>query len=251
MIPSIELGPLTIQTFGLSVAIAFLCAGAVLMRRFRELGWEPDWAYEATGAALVGGIVGARLWWAFTDLSAFGDDPAGRLFGGSGLTWYGGAIGGTLAVWGWTLWRRLPAWHVAGAAVPALALGYALGRVGCQISGDGDYGVASDVPWAMAYPDGVVPTNEVVHPTPIYETLWMGLVALMLWHLRDRVAPQRLVAAYLVAAGLERFVVEFWRRNPTVDGLITVAQITALISIALGVALIVATRTASGSGRPA
>jgi phosphatidylglycerol:prolipoprotein diacylglycerol transferase len=251
VIPSIELGPLTIQTFGLSVAIAFLCAGAVLMRRFRELGWEPDWAYEATGAALVGGIVGARLWWAFTDLSAFGDDPVGRLVGGSGLTWYGGAIGGTLAVWGWTLWRRLPAWHVAGGAVPALALGYALGRVGCQISGDGDYGVASDVPWAMAYPDGVVPTNEVVHPTPIYETLWMGLVALMLWHLRDRVAPQRLVAAYLVAAGLERFVVEFWRRNPTVDGLITVAQITALISIALGVALIVVTRTAGRSGRPA
>lgn len=251
MIPSIELGPLTIQTFGLCVAIAFLCSGAVLMRRFRELGWEPDWAYEATGAALVGGIVGARLWWAFTDLSALGDDPLGRLVGGSGLTWYGGAIGGTLAVWGWTLWRRLPAWHMAGAAVPALALGYALGRVGCQISGDGDYGVASDVPWAMAYPDGVVPTTQEVHPTPIYETLWMGLVALMLWQLRDRVPPRMLVAAYLVAAGLERFVVEFWRRNPTVDGTITVAQITALISIALGAALIAVTRRSGGAGRAA
>lgn len=251
MIPSIELGPLTIQTFGLSVAIAFLCSGAVLMRRFRELGWEPDWAYEATGAALVGGIVGARLWWAFTDLSALGDDPAGRLFGGSGLTWYGGAIGGTLAVWGWTLWRRLPAWHMAAAAVPALALGYALGRVGCQISGDGDYGVASDVPWAMAYPDGVVPTTQEVHPTPIYETVWMGLVALMLWQLRDRVPPRTLVAAYLVAAGLERFVVEFWRRNPTVDGTITVAQITALISVALGAALIALTRGTGRTGRSA
>lgn len=248
MIPSIELGPLTIQTFGLSVAIAFLCAGAVLMRRFKELGWDPDWAYEATGAALVGGIVGARLWWALTDPSALADDPAGRLFGGSGLTWYGGAIGGTAAVWAWTYWRNLPAWHMAGAAVPALALGYALGRVGCQISGDGDYGIASDVPWAMAYPDGVVPTTEIVHPTPIYETVWMGLVALLLWQLRDRLSPQRLVAAYLVAAGLERFVVEFWRRNPTVDGTLTVAQITALISIAIGIAVLAAARGRDGSG---
>ncbi|MEH3055120.1 MAG: prolipoprotein diacylglyceryl transferase [Patulibacter minatonensis] len=251
MIPSIELGPLTIQTFGLCVAIAFLCAGAVLFRRFRELGWDPDYAYEATGAALVGGIVGARLWWAFTDVGALTDDPIGHLFGGSGLTWYGGAIGGTVAVWIWTRWRRLPLWGMAGAAVPALALGYALGRVGCQISGDGDYGIPSTVPWAMAYPDGVVPTTQEVHPTPIYETVWMGLVALMLWQLRDRVPARVLVAVYLVSAGLERFVVEFWRRNPSVDGTITVAQITALVSIALGAALLVAARSRAGDGRTA
>jgi phosphatidylglycerol---prolipoprotein diacylglyceryl transferase len=250
VIPSIDLGPLTIQTFGLSVAVAFLCAGAVLLRRFEELGWDPDWAYEATGAALVGGIVGARLWWALSDISALGDDPAGRLFGGSGLTWYGGAIGGTLAVWGWTLWRRLPAWEMAGAAVPALALGYALGRIGCQISGDGDYGIASSLPWAMAYPDGVIPTTEVVHPTPIYETLLLGLVALTLWYLRHRVSPRMIVAGYLVGSGLERFVVEFWRRNPTVDGFLTIAQITALISIALGAVVFALARGEGGSQRP-
>ncbi|MFT4034659.1 MAG: prolipoprotein diacylglyceryl transferase [Patulibacter sp.] len=248
MIPSIELGPLTIQTFGLSVAIAFLCAGAVLMRRFRELGWDPDWAYEATAAALVGGIVGARLWWILSDWSAFTDDPAGRLFGGSGLTWYGGAIGGTLAVWAWTAWRRLPPWQHAAAAVPALALGYALGRIGCQISGDGDYGIPTDLPWAMSYANGVVPTDQLVHPTPIYETVAMGLVAVVLWQLRDRVASRVLVASYLIASGLERFVVEFWRRNPTVDGTLTIAQITALISVALGVAALATDR---GGRRPA
>ncbi|MBO9531388.1 MAG: prolipoprotein diacylglyceryl transferase [Solirubrobacteraceae bacterium] len=250
MIPSIDLGPLTIQTFGLCVAIAFLCAGAVLMRRFRELGWDPDWAYEGTGAALVGGIVGARLWWALTDLSAVGDDPFGRIFGGSGLTWYGGAIGGTLAVWLWAKWRKLPLWDMAGAAVPALALGYALGRVGCQISGDGDYGIPSDVPWAMAYPEGVVPTTQEVHPTPIYETLWIGLVALMLWQLRDRIGPKRLVAIYLIASGIERFVVEFWRRNEAVDGTITLAQITAIVSILFGVAVVGMAR-GGGASRPA
>jgi phosphatidylglycerol:prolipoprotein diacylglycerol transferase len=248
VIPSFELGPLSIQTFGLSVALAFLAAGALLYRRFDELRWNPDLAYEATGAALFGGIVGARLWWAFGDLSALTDDPAARLLGASGLTWYGGVLGATLAVWAYGYWRRLALWQLAAAALPAVALGYTVGRVGCQISGDGDYGTASSVPWAMPYPNGVVPTTEVVHPTPIYETLWMGLVTLVLWELRDRLSPQQMVAAYLVAAGLERFVVEFWRRNTAVDGLLTVAQFTALGSVAAGLALAAAHRSRGASG---
>ena len=242
MIPSIDLGPLTIQTFGLCVALAFIASGAVLYRRFAELGWDPDLAYEATGFALVGGIIGARLWWALGDPGALADDPFGRLIGGSGLTWYGGAIGGTLAVLGFARWRKVPLWELAGAGVIVVALGYALGRVGCQISGDGDYGVPSGVPWAMAYPEGVVPIDVPVHPTPIYETVWMGLVALALWQLRDRLSPKLLVAAYLVSGGLERFVVEFWRRNPSVENFLTVAQLTALVLMVAGAALAVAAR---------
>lgn len=251
MIESFDLGPITLQVFGLSVALSFVAAGAVLWRRFAELGWDPDLAYEVTGAALVGGIVGARLWWALGDPGALADDPAGRLFGGSGLTWYGGAIGGTLAVWGIGRWRKLPIWELAGAAVPALALGYALGRIGCQISGDGDYGIPSDVPWAMPYPDGVVPTEADVHPTPIYETVWVGLLALVLWHLRDRLSPQLIVAGYLIGTGLERFVVEFWRRNPDVEGFLTVAQITALILVVAGSALLLHERGRGGGVRAA
>ena len=119
MIDSFELGPITLQVFGLSVALSFVAAGAVLMQRFRELGWDPDLAYEVTGAALVGGIVGARLWWALGDPGALVDDPVDRLLGGSGLTWYGGVIGGALAVWAVARWRQLPSWELAGAAVPA------------------------------------------------------------------------------------------------------------------------------------
>lgn len=236
MVPSIDLGPLTIQTFGLCVALSFLAAGALLYRRFEEIDWDPELAYEATGAALVGGIAGARLWWALGDPGEIFSDPIGHLIGGSGLTWYGGAIGGALAVWAWAAWRKADLWSVASAAVAPLALGYALGRIGCQISGDGDYGIPSDVPWAMAYPDGVVPTNDIVHPTPIYETLLVGLLALALWQLRDRLSPKALVGLYLVGTGLERFIVEFWRRNPSVEGALTVAQITALVAIAGGIA---------------
>ena len=111
---------------------------------------------------------------------------------------------------------------------PGLAAAYAIGRIGCQLAGDGDYGKPWDGPWAMAYPDGTVPTTETVHPTPVYETLAMGGVAWFLWHLRDRVRPGGLFALYLVLAGAERFLVEFLRRNDRVVAGLTVPQLVAL-----------------------
>jgi phosphatidylglycerol:prolipoprotein diacylglycerol transferase len=125
-----------------------------------------------------------------------------------------------------------------------LAVGYAIGRVGCQLSGDGDYGIASDLPWAMAYPDGTVPTTESVHPTPVYETLAMGLAGLFLWRLRDRVAPGVLFGLYLVIAGIERFLVEFVRRNEEVVAGLTQAQLIALAMLALGAGILTARRAA-------
>jgi len=119
---------------------------------------------------------------------------------------------------------------------PALAMGYAVGRIGCQVSGDGDYGVATDVPWGMAYPDGVVPTEEVVHPTPIYETVTMGLVAWALWRARDAFRPGVLFAFYLLLAGTERFLVEFVRRNEPVLAGLTEAQLASLVMIVAGLA---------------
>jgi phosphatidylglycerol:prolipoprotein diacylglycerol transferase len=118
--------------------------------------------------------------------------------------------------------------------------------VGCQLSGDGDYGTQSDLPWAMAYPDGTVPTTDEVHPTPVYETLAMGLAGLVLWRLRDRVAPGMLFGLYLIFAGVERFLVEFIRRNEEVVVGLTQAQLIALAMLALG-AGIVATRRAAPS----
>ena len=114
-------------------------------------------------------------------------------------------------------------------------MGYAIGRVGCQLSGDGDYGVHSSLPWAMAYPKGTVPTNVEVHPTPVYETLTMGLVALLLWQLRDRLTGGRLFALYLVLAGVERFLVEFIRRNDDVALGLTLPQLLSLGMIVFGV----------------
>jgi phosphatidylglycerol:prolipoprotein diacylglycerol transferase len=115
-----------------------------------------------------------------------------------------------------------------------LALGYAIGRIGCQLSGDGDYGKPSDLPWAMSYPDGTVPTNDRVQPTPIYESVTMALVAWVLWSLRDRLAPGLLFAVYLVLSGFERFLVEFIRRNNDVWAGLTAPQIESLALMVIG-----------------
>src|SRR5439155_199676 len=115
----------------------------------------------------------------------------GDVFGGSGLIWYGGLLGGIVTVVLWARRRGFLSLALLDLAGPGLALGYAIGRIGCQVSGDGDYGKAWNGPWAMGYPDGTVPTapGETVHPTPIYETLTLGLVARVLWQRRDRVRP--------------------------------------------------------------
>jgi phosphatidylglycerol:prolipoprotein diacylglycerol transferase len=120
-----------------------------------------------------------------------------------------------------------------------LAIGYAIGRIGCQLSGDGDYGIKSDLPWAMSYPKGTVPTTVEVHPTPVYETLAMGLVALVLWNLRDRFRPGLLFALYLVLSGIERLLIEFIRRNDTAALGLTLPQLISVAMILAGAAWLV------------
>ena len=236
MLPEIHLGPLTLQTFGICFAAAFIAAGALVWRRFDELGKPVDWAYEMGFAALAGGIVGSRVYFIVQNYDSVKDDLLGNLFSGAGLVWYGGAIGGAIGVALWA-WRRgmFNAALLDLCAAP-LALGYAIGRIGCQLSGDGDYGKAWNGPWAMAYPHGTKPIDETVHPTPIYETFAMGLVAYLLWRLRDRFQTGVLFAIYLVLAGTERFLVEFLRRNDHVLLGLTQAQLISLAMIAGGTA---------------
>ena len=238
MYPELDLGPLTLQTFGICFALGFFAAGALLARRLAELGKPVDWAYEIVFAALIGGLVGSRVDYLIQNYDKVSDDLFGSLFSGSGLVWFGGLVGGALGVVLWARWRGFFEARLFDLAAPGLALGYALGRVGCQLSGDGDYGKATDLPWGMAYPEGTVSTTEQVHPTPVFETVAMGLVALILWKLRDRFRPGFLFGLYLVLAGLERLLIELIRRNDAVVAGLTAAQLISLAMIALGVALV-------------
>jgi phosphatidylglycerol:prolipoprotein diacylglycerol transferase len=232
--PELHIGPLTLQTFGICFGVAFIVSGAIVARRLGELGKPRDWAYEIVFAALDGGLVGARVDYIVQNYDKVSDDLLGNIFSGSGLVWLGGLLGGALGVIIWAWRRGFLGIALLDVCAPALAAGYAIGRVGCQVSGDGDYGTHSDLPWAMSYPHGTVPTTDTVHPTPVYETLAMGAVALVLWNLRDRFRPGLLFALYLVLAGLERLLVEFIRRNENAALGLTLPQLISVGMILAG-----------------
>ena len=254
MIPEISIGPLTLQTFGLMFAASFIVSGWIVHRRLGEIGKPPDWAYEMVFAALIGGLIGARVYFMVDNYSDVKDDLLGNIFSGSGLTWYGGAVGGALGVILWAWWRDFLNLSLLDLCAPALAAGYAVGRIGCQLSGDGDYGKEWDGPWAMSYENGTVPTppGVTVHPTPIYEVLTMGFGAWVLWRLRNRFRLGILFAIYLMYAGTERFLVEFLRRNEEAGAGLTAAQFESLAMILAGAIWILVVKKRHGSlARPA
>ena len=236
MQPEVHIGPLTLQSFGICFAAGFAACALVGARRLRELDRPVDWAYESIFAALVGGLVGARVDYIVQNWDSAKDDILGSLFSGSGLVWLGGVVGGAVTVLLWARWRGFLGLALLDYCAPLLALGYAVGRIGCQVSGDGDYGKASDLPWAMAYPHGTKPIHTDVQPTPIYESLAMGLIALALWRLRDRVRPGILFALWLVLSGVERVLVEIIRRNDVVVAGLTLPQLISLAMVAAGAA---------------
>jgi phosphatidylglycerol---prolipoprotein diacylglyceryl transferase len=236
MKPEIHLLGISIKTFGVAFALGFVACGAVVWRRLGELGRPRDWAYEITFAALLGGVIGARAYYVIEKFGTAKNDLIGSIFSGSGLVWYGGAIGGAIGVIGWMRWRGVLELRMFDMCATALALGYAIGRIGCQVSGDGDYGIRSSLPWAMGYPHGTVPTppGVKVQPTPIYETVAMCLLAWGLWQLRDRVRPGVVFALYLLLSGLERLLVEFIRRNAEVFAGLTAPQLESIALMVIG-----------------
>ena len=236
MKPEVHLLGISIKTFGVAFALGFLSCGAVVARRLRELGRPTDWAYEITFAALLGGVIGARAYYLIQNYSTLHGSIVGNIFSGSGLVWYGGAVGGAIGVVGWMRWRGVIELRMFDMCATALALGYAIGRIGCQVSGDGDYGIRSKLPWAMGYPHGTVPTppGVTVQPTPIYETVTMCVLAYVLWQLRDRVRPGVVFALYLLGSGLERFLVEFIRRNKEVWLGLTAPQLESVALFVIG-----------------
>lgn len=205
-----HVGSLDVHSYGVVVAVAALLAGRVLRAELQRRTGRGDAAFTLLIAGVVGGFLGARLY--------FMAEHAGQVglldsLSGAGFTWYGGVLGGAVAVLIVARGLRVRVEALLGAAAPALALGYGVGRIACQLAGDGTYGVASDLPWAMSYPHGEVPTTVRVHPTPVYETLTSLVIFAVLWRMRERMSPVRLFALYLVLAGTERFLVEFIRRN--------------------------------------
>jgi len=254
MIPYLHLGPLTVPTFGLMVATGLLVASYILQADFQRRGIQSD-AFLVIGIAGLAGIVGARLYHVFESPSELFANPWPLLISRFGFAWFGGFLGGLVALLILARREKIPMLIFLDACSPAAAVGYAIGRIGCLLSGDGDYGVPTTLPWGMSFPNGVVPTSERVHPTPLYEFFIWILIAYVLWRLGARFLPQKrpageIFCAYLVLTGIARFLIEMIRLNPRSFFGLSNAQTASVASVLLGVALFsVLLRSASAQPR--
>ena len=250
-------GEITITSFGVMMVAAFLAANWVMRRRLRELDRHPRLADDIMVAGLVGGLLGAKLYFVVLYWQTTAADPMAILFSRGGLVWYGGFIGGALAVL-WLVWRRKGASvpFAADLVAPALALGYALGRVGCFLVGD-DYGRPTDSWIGIAFPEGAPPTTAgnlrehfgvdvpasvpaeqvlTVYPTQLFEVAAGLAIFWLLWRWRDHVHRAGwLFAVWLVAAGFERLFIEIFRaKDDRLLGPLTLAQAISVGLVALG-----------------
>lgn len=248
-----HLGPLEITGYGIMMMVGFLVGGWLISLELRRRGLYEEYAADITVAAVIGGIIGAKLWYWVLN--------GGSLFSRGGLVWYGGFLGGFLAVMinGWRL--KVPIRWTFHVCSPALAAAYGLGRIGCFIVND-DYGRPTDLPWGVRFPQGLPPSTAqnmqqqfgialppgtdpatvvAVHPTQLYEATLMLAAFALLWQLRLKPRPIGwLFGVYLILAGLERFVIEIVRaKDDRFFGPLTIAQVMSIGLVALGAVVMV------------
>jgi phosphatidylglycerol:prolipoprotein diacylglycerol transferase len=256
-----HLGPITIYSYGLMMALAFFAGDLVVASEFKRKGYDAERASTLVLWVALAGIVSARLYYIADNWNEFVENPKALIFTGAGFVYYGGFIGGVVASYVFARRFRIPWPKIADIGAPALVLGHAIGRIGCLLSGDGDWGVITNLPWAMRFPNGIagwnretvraldshgalvyafppgvaVPTSVGVHPTPIYEAILYGAVFLLLWARRKGTQIDgRLFCLYLILVGFIRLMVEFIRVNPRVIFGLSEAQLISLIMIAIG-----------------
>ena len=270
MIPFLHFGSLTIPTFGLSVACAMLVAYFVLRADLARRGIADAKSGEAetlVASPCLAGFIGAKLYHLLESPAEFFADPWHLLFSPYGFAWFGGLLAGfaTFAFVAWRLVKRNAAegksisfLTILDAGSPAAAIGYGIGRIGCFLSGDGDYGIPTALPWGMSFPNGLVPTTARVHPTPIYELIVACAIAWFLWRMGAHngtqqaaqktqqkpasasaagIAPGKVFAMYLILTGVARFLVEFIRINPRSFFGLSNAQAAGALSALVGIAL--------------
>lgn len=248
-----RIGSFELTGFGLMMMLAFLVGGWLVTLELRRRGWYAEYGADIVVAAVIGGVLGAKLWY----VALTGDPRA--LLSRAGLVWYGGFIGGVLAVMlnGWR--RGVPVRITMHLVAPALAAAYALGRVGCFVVGD-DYGRPTNLPWGVKFPQGLPPSTAgnlatqfglavpadvppstvlAVHPTQLYEVVIMLGVYMVLWRWRLAARPMGwLFGAYLVFAGIERFLIEILRaKDDRFLGPFTLAQAASAVAALVGIAI--------------
>ncbi|MBE2218947.1 MAG: prolipoprotein diacylglyceryl transferase [Ignavibacteria bacterium] len=269
MIPKLfDIGPVPVYSYGLMLGICFIVASWLMQREFKRKKLDENAAINITFIALVGGVIGSKLLYVIEEWKAISSMPASKmfstdgLFSPAGLTFYGGLILATAMIYLYTRAKKIPFLRVCDAAAPSLAIGYGIARIGCHLSGDGDYGLPvsefmSWVPWGTDYSNGtlppsiafrgtdlaakfggVVPDNTLCHPTPMYELVFGVLIFWFLWRKRTIFKGDgKLFGLYLILAGAARLLVEFIRLNPRYMLGLSEAQLISIILIGIGLFL--------------
>ena len=267
MIPVLfRLGPLPIYSFGVMAALGFLMANFLLTRECARRGYDPGMADALVVSGAISGFAGSRVYDVFDHWSEYMAHPWSIVLSGAGFVWYGGLIGGIIATWIIARYYKVNFLTVADMCAAPLILGQAFGRMGCHLSGDGDWGIPSTLPWAMAYPKaiigwhgdihlpdgGFIPSTVLkldssgalvdgffpgvrVHPAPLYEVILYVSIFAFLWSRRKHIAFEgQYLCLHLILSGAARFLVEFIRINPRVAFGLSEAQIISLAMIAAG-----------------
>jgi phosphatidylglycerol:prolipoprotein diacylglycerol transferase len=281
MYPYLDIGPVHLGTFGLLLWLAAVAGTIVLHKNFERTGVDAD-ALNVVALVVVAGVVGAKVWHELQNVREL--QYALRIIGRpgwhhpvevalgflgwfrDGFAWFGGMVAGILVLMsqGHSARFKGPGWKspedpgpVPGArvgavrmldlAAPAAALGYGVGRIGCLLAGDGDYGINTTLPWGVHLAKNALvpptPPNALVQPTPIYELLFSIAVFWVLWQLGKKQKPVGwMTGFYLVLAGIGRFLVEFVRVNPKLyfHGTMSNAQVAAAASTIVGILVIAA-----------
>ena len=250
-----QFGPFTISSFGVMMVIAFLLGNYLLRKDVVAEGYDAIIADDIIFRAAIGGILGAKFYYLIENIPTgqAADNINGLIniiagiftlngeriaFGiqnfGAGLVFLGGLVGGMATV-SWYIYRKNLNWFkIADLAAPFLVLGHGIGRIGCFLVGD-DYGIPTNLPWAIAFPNGLPPTNIAVHPTQLYE---MSAYFIIFFYLRYRKRNQtfsgEIIFEYLFLGGLSRFMVEFIRTNTKYIFGLSGAQYLSILMMAIG-----------------
>ncbi|MGH7471638.1 MAG: prolipoprotein diacylglyceryl transferase [Longimicrobiales bacterium] len=253
-----RIGSFEITSFGLMMFLSFLGGAWILSKWLKRYGFNPDLAWDMLAWIAIGGILGAKLYYLglhWRDLVA---DPIGELTSRAGLVWYGGMMGGLTAYYLQIRSRKLPAAVMFDALAPAVAVAYAIGRLGCFLVGD-DYGMSTNAWYGIAFPKGVPPTyagnlrslgdnipasipNDAVvavHPTQLYEIGLSLVIFAILWRLaRKQLRPGRLFAAWMAMYSVERFFIEFVRaKSDRLAFGLTTSQIMSVLALVVAIVL--------------
>ena len=266
------LGTITITSFGVMMALSFLTGFWIVRLELLRKGMDEELAGDVLMGAIVGGIVGAKVYYVLLNWPQTVQDPFGMLFSRAGLVWYGGFIGGAIGVSLAIHRRKAPIPVLADICAPALALAYAVGRMGCFLVGD-DYGRPTDSWVGIAFPNGSPPSTAgnlrrmfgvsipesvpdtavlAVHPTQLYEIGMSLLIFAILWRLRrEPWKAGRLFSLWLALAGVERLIVEFFRaKDDRFFGFLTLAQLISIALIVFGAWLFVRLGPAESGDSP-